>query len=44
MGAVKIILFALIERRNAVVKTFANLLVNAFAVLGKILGARNSML
>ena len=41
MGAVKIKLFVFIERRNAVVKTFANFLVNAFAVLGKILGARN---
>ena len=41
MGAVKIKFFALIEGRNAVVKTFANFFVNAFAVFGEILGARN---
>jgi len=41
MRAVKIKLFALIERRNAMVKTFAKFLVNAFAVFGEILGARN---
>ena len=41
MGAVKIKFFALIEGRNAVVKTFANFLVNAFTVLGEILGSRN---
>ena len=43
MGAVRI-LFVFIERRNAVVKTFANFLVNAFAVLGEILGAKNGVL
>ena len=41
MRAVKIKLFALIERRNAMVKTIAKILVNAFAVFGEILGARN---
>tara|TARA_B100000530_G_C15520180_1_gene314254 strand:+ start:143 stop:310 length:168 start_codon:yes stop_codon:yes gene_type:complete len=41
MGAVKIKLLVFIERQNAVVKTFANFLVNAFDVLGEILGARN---
>ena len=41
MGAVKIKFFALIEGRNAVVKTFANFLVNALAVFGEMLGARN---
>ena len=45
MGAVKVKLFALIERGNATVETVRGLstkfLVNAFAVLGEILGARN---
>jgi hypothetical protein len=41
MGAVKMQLFVFIERKNSVVKTFANFLVNAFALLGEILGARN---
>jgi hypothetical protein len=41
MGAVKIKFFALIEGGNAVVKTFANFLVDAFTVLGKIIGVGN---
>ena len=41
MGAVKVKLFALIERGNAKVETFAKFLVNAFAVLGEILGVGN---
>ena len=42
MGAVKVKLFALIERGNAKVETFAKFLVNAFAVLGEMLGVGNT--